>query len=79
MLARQPKSGRYRDLKRKQREHRYPDECSSGALPVCAVVPPARRVWLDWTAAVAQPQNGLALFVIEISCLSLSIAVQKNA
>jgi len=71
--------------KETEREHRYPHEWSSGALPAWAVVrqaryrPPARRVWLEWTAAVPQPQNGLALFVIEISCLSVSIAGHKNA
>jgi hypothetical protein len=71
--------------KETEREHRYPHEWSSGALPVWTVVrqaryrPPARRVWLEWTPTVLQPQNGLALFVIDISYLSVSIAGHKNA
>ena len=88
MLARQPKSGRWAVSwpgEETEREHRYPHEWSSGALPACTVVrqaryrPPAHRVWLDWTATVPQPQNGRTLFVIEISCLSVSVAGHKNA
>jgi hypothetical protein len=72
--------------KETEREHRSPLEWrSSGALPACFVVrqaryrPPARRVWFDWNTTVPQPPNGLALFIIVISCLSVSIAGHKNA
>jgi len=85
MLARQPKSARYRDMERKPRGDTgiHMNEAQERFRPAlfrqARYRPPARRVWLDWTATVPQPQNGLALFFIEISCLSVSTAGHKNA
>lgn len=85
--SREVGGGRYRDLERKPRENTgiYMNEVQGRFRPALLLGkhatghrPPAHRVWLDWTATVPQPQNGSTLFVIEISCLSVSIAGHKN-